>query len=150
MPPKKARKKSAGTEKSGRGRGKATPATLARNAQAHGDTGTASDADLGEAGESMPRAPARVVWDKYPVRTERLLDYLDTHTDVALKLFGDSTKAAKSESRPKVTAKSSKGTAYLQLAEGIFSIDEDPAIRSDFTSNPTKYAKAVDNYITNS
>jgi hypothetical protein len=104
---------------------------------------------LEEAGESVPKAPAQVVWDKYPVRMEHLLDYLDTHADIALKLFGDSMKLAKSEHRSKVTAKSSKGTAYLQLAEGIFSVNEDPTIRSDFASNPNKYAKAVDNYITN-
>jgi len=84
------------------------------------------------------------------MRTERLLDYLDAHPDVAIKLFGDSTKTAKSEGRLKLTAKSNKATAYLQLADGIFSIDEDPNVRSDFTANPNKYAKAVDNYITNS
>jgi hypothetical protein len=110
-----------------------------------------SDADHEDPpADTPPRAPARVVWDKYPMRTERLLDYLDAHPDVAIKLFGDSTKTAKSEGRLKLTAKSNKATAYLQLADGIFSIDEDPNVRSDFTANPNKYAKAVDNYITNS
>jgi hypothetical protein len=90
-----------------------------------------------------------VTWDKYPVCMERLLDYLDNHMDIAIKLFGDSTKAAKSEGRIKVTAKSNKATAYLQLADGIFSIDEDTTIRNNFAANPNKYAKAVDNYITN-
>jgi hypothetical protein len=37
----------------------------------------------------------------------------------------------------------------LQVAEGIFSIDEDAGVRADFLVNPSKYAKAVDNYITN-
>jgi hypothetical protein len=37
----------------------------------------------------------------------------------------------------------------LLLADSIFSIDEDATIRDDFTANPNKYAKAVDNYITN-
>jgi hypothetical protein len=96
------------------------------------------------------RAPSRVVWDKYPLRTERLLDYLDAHPDVALKLFGDSTRAAKLEGRTKLTAKSNKATGYLQLADGIFSIDEDGAVRADFIANPSKYSKAVDNYIANS
>jgi hypothetical protein len=95
------------------------------------------------------RIPARVVWDKYPERTERLLDYLDEHPDIAIKLFGDSTQAAKTEGRSKLTAKSNKGAAYLQVADGIFSIDEDEAVRADFAANPSKYAKAVDNYMTN-
>ncbi|KAN0118820.1 hypothetical protein V8E52_004931 [Russula decolorans] len=95
------------------------------------------------------KIPARVVWDKYPERTERLLDYLDVHPDVAIKLFGDSTQVAKLEGRSKLTAKSNKGAAYLQVADGIFSIDNDAAVRADFKTNPNKYAKAVDNYITN-
>ena len=95
------------------------------------------------------KTPARVVWDKYPERTERLLDYLDAHSDVAIKLFGDSTQVAKSEGRTKLTAKSNKVGAYLQVADGIFSVDDDAAVRADFATNPSKYAKAVDNYITN-
>ena len=106
--------------------------------------------DSNDATETLTlKVPARIVWDKYPERTERLLDYLDSHPDVALKLFGDSTQAAKSEGRSKLTAKSNKAAAYLQLAEGIFSIDTDAAIRADFAANPNKYAKAVDNYIAN-
>jgi hypothetical protein len=53
------------------------------------------------------------------------------------------------EGRSKLTAKSNKGAVYLQLANGIFSIDDDPAIRADFVMNPNKYAKAIDNYFTN-
>ena len=74
---------------------------------------------------------------------------MDAHADVALKLFGDSTKSAKSEGRSKVTAKSNKAAAYMLLADAIFSVDNDPLIRSDFASNPNKYTKAVDNYIAN-
>jgi hypothetical protein len=144
MPPRKPRKKS-GTDgqppASGRGRKKATTTT---RTLASGDAGDPEEADEG------PKAPARVVWDRYPMRTERLLDYLESHVDVALKLFGDSTRVAKTEGRSKVTAKSNKATAYLQVADGVFSLDEDATVRADFISNPTKYAKAVDNYITNS
>jgi len=95
------------------------------------------------------KVPARVIWDKYPERTERLLDYLDAHPDVTIKLFGDSIQAAKSDGRSKLTAKSNKTTAYLQVADGVFSIDDDVAVRTDFMTNPNKYAKAIDNYITN-
>jgi hypothetical protein len=88
-------------------------------------------------------------WFGINTQSERLLDYLDAHPDVAIKLFGDSTQAAKSEGRSKLTAKSNKITGYLQVAEGVFSIDNDVAVRTDFATNPSKYAKAIDNYITN-
>ena len=135
-----------GSQKKGRGRRKTT-AAIASDAQ----KSEASDDELEEPATVIPtlKIPARVVWDKYPERTERLLDYLDAHADVAIKLFGDSTQAAKSEGRSKMTAKSNKGAAYLQVADGIFSIDDDPGVRADFQTNPSKYAKAVDNYITN-
>jgi len=94
------------------------------------------------------KVPACVVWDKYPMRMERLLDYLDAHLDVTIKLFGDSIQAAKSEGWSKLMVKSSKTTAYLQVADGVFSIDDDVAIQNDFATNLNKYVKAIDNYIT--
>jgi hypothetical protein len=48
-----------------------------------------------------------------------------------------------------MTAKSNKAGAYLQVADGIFSVNHDPGVRADFASNPNKYSKAIDNYITN-
>jgi hypothetical protein len=92
---------------------------------------------------------AHVVWDKYPEHTECLLDYLDAHPDVAIKRFGDSTQAANSEGCSKLTAKSNKGATYVQVADGIFSVNNNAAIWANFKTNPNKYAKAVDNYITN-
>ena len=111
----------------------------------------ASDDEPEEPTTDIPtlKIPACVVWDRYPERTERLLDYLDAHVDVAIKLFGDSTQAAKLEGCSKLTAKSNKAATYLQVADGIFSIDDDAGVRADFATNPNKYAKAVDNYITN-
>ena len=132
-------------KKTGRGR-KKTATTIAQQSESSEDE---LDEPAIDTLSLTLKIPARVVWDKYPERTERLLDFLDTHPDVAIKLFGDSTQAAKSEGRSKLTAKSNKGAAYLQLADGIFSIDRDAAVRADFGNNPNKYAKAVDNYITN-
>ncbi len=71
------------------------------------------------------------------------------HLDVAIKLFGDSTQAAKLEGCSKLTAKSNKAAAYLQVADSIFSIDDDATVQADFTANPNKHVKVVDNYITN-
>jgi hypothetical protein len=126
---------------------KKTAAAIASEAQ----QSEASDDEVKEPATDAAalKVPGRVVWDRYPERTERLLDYLDAHPDVAIKLFGDSTQVAKSEGRSKLTPKSNKTTGYLQVADGIFSIDDDEAVRVDFAANPNKYAKAVDNYITN-
>jgi hypothetical protein len=132
-------------KKTGRGRRKAA-ATMAQHSASSNDE---LDEIATDTLSLTLKIPARVVWDKYPERTERLLDYLDVHPDVAIKLFGDSTQVAKLEGRSKLTAKSNKGAAYLQVADGIFSIDNDAAVRADFKTNPNKYAKAVDNYITN-
>ena len=148
MPPKNSRKKPGSEGAKGGRRWKKSTAPSSSRAQGT-PAGDAGDADPEEGEDDAPKAPARVVWDKYPARTERLLDFLDAHADVALKLFGDSTKSAKSEGRSKVTAKSNKAAAYMLLADAIFSVDNDPLIRSDFASNPNKYMKAVDNYIAN-
>lgn len=59
---------------------------------------------------------------------EYLLNYLDAHPDVTIKLFGNSTQATKSEGCFKLTTKSNKAATYLQVADGIFSIDNDAAI----------------------
>jgi hypothetical protein len=138
----KASKSQTGSKRNGRASRK-TAATLASE--------KGSEDEVEEpAGDAITlKIPVRVVWDKYPERTEHLLDFLDSHPDVAIKLFGDSTQVARLEGRSKMTAKTNKAAAYLQVAEGIFSIDENPAVRADFKTNPNKYMKAVDNYITN-
>jgi hypothetical protein len=134
--------------------GKKTGCVQKKSAAAIVGEAQESDASGGKLNEPLTdatafRAPARVIWDKYPERTEHLLDFLDAHPDVTIKLFGDSTKAAKSEGCIKMTAKSNKGATYLQVTDGIFSINEDKAVRNDFSVNPNKYAKVVNNYITN-
>jgi hypothetical protein len=139
---------SAGNKRTGRTPRKSATATAGSGTGPGTGTSEGSDEVEGSNSDTI-KIPGRVVWDKYPERTERLLSFLDANTDVALKLFGDSTQLANTEGRSKVTAKSSKATAYLQVANGVFSIDENPGVRSDFKTNPNKYAKAVDNYITN-
>ena len=135
-----------------RAQAKSSPAGGKKAGRTHKkpDTAMADEAHQSEANDdklddptspvttSAPKAPVHIVWDKYPERTERLLDYLDAHPDVALKLFGDSTQAARLEGRAKLTAKSNKGTTYLQVADGIFSVDNDPAVWADFATNSSK------------
>ena len=147
--PKKAHVESSHTTTAGKKtlRARRKPTTTAKASQ---QTDSSNDELEGPATDTLTlKIPACVVWDKYPECTEHLLDYLDAHSDVTIKLFSDSTQAVNSEGRSKLTAKSNKSAAYLQVADGIFSIDEDAAVRADFATNPNKYAKAVDNYISN-
>ena len=90
---------------------KKSAVALASEAQ-HSEASSDELDDL-SADPAVHRAPVCVVWDRYPVRTECLLNYLDAHLDIAIKLFGDSTQAAKLEGHSKVTAKSNKSTGYL-------------------------------------
>jgi hypothetical protein len=149
--PKKSRAESSTieTKKTGRQRRKAATATTTTHEPQQPEASEDDELEEPATDTLTLKIPARVVWDKYPERTERLLDYLDAHPDVAIKLFGDSTQTAKLEGRSKMTAKSNKAAAYLQVADGTFSVDHDPGVRADFASNPNKYSKAIDNYITN-
>jgi hypothetical protein len=71
---------------------KKTAASIASEAQ----QSEASDDELKEpvTDAATLKVPAHIVWDKYPECTEHLLDYLDAHPDVAIKLFRDSTQVA--------------------------------------------------------
>src|SRR6266436_1823454 len=71
---------STGGKKTGRIHQK-TAAAVASEAQ----KSEASGDELEHATNALTlKAPARIVWDKFPEWTEHLLDYLDTHTDVTI------------------------------------------------------------------
>jgi hypothetical protein len=128
--PKKSRVESSTTETKKTGRQRRKAATTTTHEPRAQQPEASEDDKLEEpATDTLTlKIPARVVWDKYPERTERLLDYLDAHPDVAIKLFRDSTQTAKLEGRSKMTAKSNKAAAYLQVMDGIFSVDHDPGV----------------------
>jgi hypothetical protein len=86
------------------------------------------------------KAPARVAWSQHPERTERLLDYLDGHRNLASQLFADDTQAAK------LTAEEIK-RAYSQIAHHVFYHDDEVAVQVDVRRKPQKYATSVKNYI---
>jgi hypothetical protein len=52
--------------------------------------------------KSEPRTP-KVQWDTNERWTEHLIEYLTNHLDVRLKMFSDSVKDARKESRKKVS-----------------------------------------------
>jgi hypothetical protein len=87
----------------------------------------------------------RIVWNTG--RTEALLDWLDEHPVERHKLFSDSSKDAKDEGRRKRVAKSSKSEFHKMIADAVFSVDDDSAVRDDYGINPSNYVKSVDNYI---
>ncbi|EGN97085.1 hypothetical protein SERLA73DRAFT_74797 [Serpula lacrymans var. lacrymans S7.3] len=66
-------------------------------------------------------------------------------------LFSDSTKEAKSRGRRKVVNKSSssKSDVHTIIAHHIFSVDEHADTCQDYADNPQKYARAVDNHLSN-
>ncbi|KAF8469438.1 hypothetical protein DFH94DRAFT_615353, partial [Russula ochroleuca] len=84
----------------------------------------------------------RIHWNI--ARTEQLLDWLEENPEERQKLF---SKDAKDEGQRKHQAKSPKSEFHKMIAAFVFSADPDTNICADFQSNPTNYAKSVDNYI---
>ena len=126
-PHAQAKSSPAGGKKAGRTHKKPNTAMAGEAHQSEANNNELDD-PTSPATTSAPKTPVCIVWDKYPEHTKCLLDYLDAHPDVTLKLFGDSTQAVRLEGHAKLTAKLNKGTAYLQVADGIFLVDNDPAV----------------------
>jgi hypothetical protein len=89
---------------------------------------------------------SQVHWDD--IRTDRLVDWLEDHPEDRQKLFSDSSQDAKNENRARRVAKGSKSVFYVKMAEYIFSVDGDPKVRGEVREDVKKYAKAVENRIT--
>ena len=89
---------------------------------------------------------SRVQWDD--MRTDQLVDWLEDNPEDRQKLFSDLSQDAKKENRPRHVAKGSKSVFHVKMAEYIFSVDADPKVRGDVKEDVKKYAKAVENRIT--
>jgi hypothetical protein len=88
----------------------------------------------------------RIIWN--PMRTERLVEWLENNVEDRQRLFSDSAQDAKEEHRRRRTAKNGKSSFYLKIADYIFSLDEDVRFRDDLRTNgPKRYGKAVENRI---
>jgi hypothetical protein len=109
------------------------------------DSAAAVDSEDEEATGKQRTKIRRTSWTT--ARTERLLDWLEENPADRQKLFSDSTKDAKDEGRRKRVAKGTKSEFHKLIATYVFSVDDDEAIRADFTVNPTNYTKSVDNYL---
>ncbi|KAG2335471.1 hypothetical protein BDR05DRAFT_852721, partial [Suillus weaverae] len=76
-------------------------------------------------------------------RTSRLIAWCKANDDARIKLFSDSVKDAKEQGRKKKQSGSPKEMYYAQLANAIFSNDEDPEVRLLFQTSPSALIKPV-------
>ena len=87
----------------------------------------------------------KVYWEKDPTRTECLIAWLEEHPVECQKLFSDSAQDAKQKNQFQQKTKGAKSGLYMQLADSVFSVDNNPKVHEDFKVNPAKYAKSVKN-----
>ena len=92
------------------------------------------------------RSP-RIMWDSDPLRTDRLIDWLEQHPSDRHKLFADSIQDARAEGRARNVSKSPKATLYNKIAEAVFSVDADPVARVEVVTETARYGKGVENRI---
>ncbi|KAG1787694.1 uncharacterized protein HD556DRAFT_1239788, partial [Suillus plorans] len=76
-------------------------------------------------------------------RTERLLAWCKENEDARIKLFSDSAKDAKEQGRKKKQSGTSRDTFYSQVAQAVFSNDEDPEVQRLFKEDPKAFIKPV-------
>ena len=81
-------------------------------------------------------------------RIDRAIEWCEENPEDRQKLFSDSTQAAKDQSRRKLVSKTPKAHYHQKIANHVFSVDEDAAVRQDFKKNPLRYTKSVDNLFT--
>jgi len=88
---------------------------------------------------------SRIQWDDS--RTERIIEWLEENAEDRQRLFSDSSQNARKENRAQRVAKGSKSVYYSRIAQYVFSVDPDPAVRMDLDTEPQKFSKAVENRI---
>ncbi|KAG2047599.1 hypothetical protein BDR06DRAFT_1029586 [Suillus hirtellus] len=82
-------------------------------------------------------------WSLSCTHTECLLAWCKENKDTRIKLFSDSTKDAKEQGRKKKQSGTSRDTFYSQVAQAIFSNDEDPEVQRLFKEDPKAFIKPV-------
>ena len=65
-----------------------------------------------------------------------------------MKLFSDSVQDTSVENHKQIIASTSKSHQYQEIARDIFKDDPDPEIQAFVASNPSPFAKSIENYIT--
>ncbi|KAF8319479.1 uncharacterized protein EI90DRAFT_3132586 [Cantharellus anzutake] len=91
--------------------------------------------------KSEPHTP-KVQWDTNERWTERPIEYLTNHLDVRLKMFSDSVKDARKESRKKVVGSKPKVEYYREIAKAVFDVEGEPD-RGAYLMEPERYATCL-------
>ena len=67
----------------------------------------------------------KIQWEKnYAYRTDRLIEWCGDNSAKRTKLWGDSTQKANADGRPKLQMSTHKSVLYGELAEYVFTDDE--------------------------
>ncbi|KAG1719484.1 hypothetical protein EDB19DRAFT_1971918, partial [Suillus lakei] len=76
-------------------------------------------------------------------RTECLLAWCKENEDACIKLFSDSAKDAKEQGQKKKQSGTSRDIFYSQVAQAVFSNDEDLEVQPLFKEDPKAFIKPV-------
>jgi hypothetical protein len=124
------------------------PATGATNTSSR-KKGAAVTAATATAANPIIPPPSTICWKDHPEWTDRLVASLLQHPNIRLRLFADSTVAAKAENRTKVTSNGSTKKDLLgKLAGFIWDIpDEDEKERPVYLIHKAKFITSLDGRI---
>ena len=108
---------------------------------------TGEDGDGEDTAAVDPKATALcIMWNANC--TDQLVEWLEDNVEDHQRLFSDSAQDAKEQNHHPRTAKGSKTSFHVKMAEYILSIDKDEKVRDDIRANGgRKYAKAIENRI---
>ncbi|KAG2048391.1 hypothetical protein BDR06DRAFT_895689, partial [Suillus hirtellus] len=76
-------------------------------------------------------------------RTECLLAWCKENEDARIKLFSDSAKDVKEQGQKKKQSRTLRDTFYSQVAQAVFSNDEDLEVQRLFKEDPKAFIKPV-------
>jgi len=114
--------------------------TCGRGGQAKKTTDEAKD------DTTVANSKGCIMWDDQC--TEQLVSWLENNIEDRQRLFSDLAQDAKEDKHCHCTAKNTKPTFHVKMAQYIFLVDEDMQVRDNLKVHRMKYAKAVENRIT--
>ena len=122
-----------------------TSATKRKRKRGGGAPGPVRTSPTNVGDNDEAKGVSRIQWDDS--RTERIIEWLEENAEDRQRLFSDSSQNARKENRAQRVAKGSKSVYYSRIAQYVFSVDPDPAVRMDLDTEPQKFSKAVENRI---